>query len=78
MPETAHRTPRAGHGAAADHQLVTLAFAADHFSVHPRTLRRRIADGTITAYRIGRMIRVDLDEVGPALVTTVTGRRTRA
>jgi excisionase family DNA binding protein len=33
-------------------------------SVSTRTIRRRIADGSITGYRFGpRVIRVDLDEV---------------
>jgi excisionase family DNA binding protein len=32
------------------------------------TIRRRIADGTLTGYRIGRAIRVDLNEVDDRLV----------
>jgi hypothetical protein len=32
--------------------------------VSPKTIRRRIADGSLTGYRFGpRIIRVDLDEV---------------
>jgi excisionase family DNA binding protein len=38
--------------------------AASHAGVSTRTIRRRIADGSITGYRFGpRVIRVDLDEV---------------
>lgn len=58
--------------------LVSLAVAAEHIGVHPKTLRRRIADGTLTGYRIGRMVRVDLDEVARCLITTITTTRTVA
>ncbi|MBO0607551.1 helix-turn-helix domain-containing protein [Myceligenerans salitolerans] len=51
--------------------LVTLADAAAHFHVSVKTLRRRIADGTITGYRIGRLIRVDLDELTRRLVVAI-------
>lgn len=45
----------------------TLAQAAARYGVHPKTIRRRVADGTITAYRIGpRLVRVDPDEVDAA------------
>jgi excisionase family DNA binding protein len=38
--------------------------AAQLASVSTKTIRRRIADGSITGYRFGpRVIRVDLDEV---------------
>lgn len=38
--------------------------AAEIGDVSPRTIRRRIADGSLTGYRFGpRIIRVDLDEV---------------
>lgn len=48
--------------------LVTLQEAALHFKVNTKTIRRRIADGTITGYRFGpRLLRVDLDEVQAAL-----------
>ncbi len=43
---------------------LTLAEAADLMSVSVRTLRRRIADGTIPAYRCGRrVIRVRIDDL---------------
>lgn len=48
--------------------------AADYAHCNPRTIRRRIADGTLTAYRFGpRMIRVDLDEVDAMMrpITTI-------
>lgn len=49
-------------------RLVSLAVAAEALNIHPRTIRRRISDGTITGYRVGRLIKVDLDEVETKLV----------
>ncbi|MDV6292250.1 helix-turn-helix domain-containing protein [Rhodococcus aetherivorans] len=49
-----------------DRRLVSLAAAAAEYGVHPRTIRRRISDGTITGYKLGRLIRVDPDEVAAA------------
>ena len=38
--------------------------AADYAGVCTKTIRRWIADGRLTAYRVGpRLIRVDLDEL---------------
>lgn len=38
--------------------------AASHLNCSPRTLRRMIARGEITGYRVGaRMLRVDLEEL---------------
>jgi excisionase family DNA binding protein len=51
--------------------LVSLAAAAEQFGVSVQTLRRRIADGTITGYRVGRLIRVDPDEVAEHLLVTI-------
>lgn len=43
---------------------ITIAEAAEQRDCHPRTIRRRIADGTLTAYRMGpRLIRIDADEL---------------
>lgn len=45
-------------------RLAPIAEAAAVIDCHPRTIRRRIADGSLAAYRVGpRMLRVDLDEV---------------
>lgn len=42
--------------------------AANYAGCHPRTIRRRIADGSIAGYRLGpRLIRVDLDELDASL-----------
>lgn len=49
-------------------QLVSLAEASKLFDVSPKTLRRRIADGSLTGYRLGpRLIKVDLEEVDAIL-----------
>ncbi len=49
-------------------RLASLADAADYAAVNPRTIRRRIADGSITGYRVGpRIIRIDLDELDALL-----------
>lgn len=52
-------------------KLVSLVEAADEFSVCVKTIRRRIADGTVTGYKVGRVIRVDLDELRRTLVMTM-------
>ncbi|WP_157237143.1 helix-turn-helix domain-containing protein [Promicromonospora sukumoe] len=52
-------------------RLVSLRDAAEVFGVSVKTIRRRIADGTVTGYRIGSLIRVDLDELRAALVVRI-------
>lgn len=48
-----------------------LADAAEMYGVSVKTLRRRIADGSLTGYRLGsRIILVDLDELD-ALLTPI-------
>lgn len=54
-------------------QLATLADVAARFGVSQRTVRRRIAEGKITAYRFGpTLIRVDPDEVASLLTPIPT------
>jgi excisionase family DNA binding protein len=43
--------------------------------VSVKTLRRRITDGTITGYRIGRLVRVDLDELSQRLAVAIPTAR---
>lgn len=56
-------------------RLVTLVEAAQEFSVCTKTIRRRIATGTITGYKVGRVIRVDLDELRRELVVQMPSAR---
>jgi excisionase family DNA binding protein len=52
--------------------LVSINQAAEYASVSSKTIRRRISDGTIRGYRMGRRcIRVDLAEVDRALFQTI-------
>ena len=45
-------------------KLVTMAAAAEHAAVSVKTIRRRVAAGDLTGYRMGsRLIRVDLHEL---------------
>jgi excisionase family DNA binding protein len=45
-------------------RLGSLYEAAAAWHVHPDTIRRRVASGELTGYKLGRKIlRVDLDEV---------------
>jgi hypothetical protein len=47
-----------------DAELVSVPVAAAHFHIHPDTVRRRISEGSLTAYRMGpRVLRVDLREL---------------
>lgn len=51
--------------------LVSLAVAAERFGISIKTLRRRISDGTVHGYRVGRLIRVDLDELSEHLIVEI-------
>lgn len=49
-------------------ELASLAKGAEYADISIWTLRRRISDGTIPAYRVGpRLLRVDLNEVDAML-----------
>lgn len=49
-------------------RLGSIADAAEFAGVNPKTIRRRIADGSLTGYRMGpRLIRVDLAELDALL-----------
>jgi excisionase family DNA binding protein len=58
------------------HRYERLETAAERLDVHPRTLRRMIARGEITGYRLGsKTLRVDPAEIDAALrpIPTVDG-----
>lgn len=45
-------------------ELITLDDASDRLALDPKTLRRYVAQGRLTGYRIGpRALRVDAEEV---------------
>jgi excisionase family DNA binding protein len=44
-------------------KLVPLAAGAESVNVHARTLRRLIAKGELPAYRVGKNIKVDLNDL---------------
>lgn len=45
-------------------RLASISEAAEYAACNPRTIRRRIADGSLSGYRMGaRLIRVDLNEL---------------
>jgi excisionase family DNA binding protein len=54
-------------------QLVSISTAAEHLGLSEKSLRRYIANGLITGYRVGqrRLIRVDLLEVESRLLTPI-------
>jgi excisionase family DNA binding protein len=53
-------------------KMVSIAAAADHYGVSRQTVRRWIASGKITAYRVDpRLIRVDLEEIEARIIHTV-------
>ncbi|GGL33308.1 excisionase family DNA-binding protein [Phycicoccus endophyticus] len=59
---------------AARRSYESLSQAAERTGISTKTLRRRIADGALTAYRCGRLIRLDPDDVDRILVKVPNGR----
>ena len=55
--------------------LVSLVVAAESLGVSVKTIRRRISDGTVRGYRVGRLIRVDLEELRKSLVVEIPTMR---
>lgn len=56
-------------------RLDSIQVAAGIAGVHPKTIRRWIAEGRITGYRMGpRLVRVDLDELADTLLQPIGGR----
>lgn len=50
-------------------EVWTVRQAAEFLNCHPETVKRRVRDGRLTRYSIGRNIRVDAAEVRALLVT---------
>jgi hypothetical protein len=51
--------------------FVSLAVAADVFGISIKTVRRRISDGTVHGYLVGRLIRVDLEELRDRMLVEI-------
>lgn len=67
---------KAPSGSITRRQLASLDEAAQYFGCSTKTLRRRIADGTITGYRSGpRAVRIDLNEAENALLRPIPSAR---
>lgn len=57
-------------------RLATIADAAEYAACSHKTIRRRVADGTLPAYRFGkRALRIDLNELDRALRKIPTAGR---
>lgn len=53
-------------------RLTSIADAAAYLDCSERTIRRRVASGQLTAYRLGpRLLRIDLDELDAALLKPI-------
>lgn len=52
--------------------------AARECDISAKTIRRRIADGTVPAYRVGRLVKVDLDAAAAALLKPMNPAARRA
>lgn len=64
-----------GSGEPSMPKLVSLAEAAEQFGISVKTLRRRISDGTVRGYRVGRLIRVDMNDLLENLVEEIPAAR---
>jgi excisionase family DNA binding protein len=64
-------TPAPIH-ASAGRRYASLAKAAAYADCNERTLRRHIASGDLTGYRLGRVIRIDLEELDAWLTPVPT------
>jgi excisionase family DNA binding protein len=52
----------------ADDRLVSIATAASYLGVNERTIRNKLYDGTLKAYKLGpRVVRLRLSEIDAAL-----------
>ncbi len=55
--------------------LISLAEAAEVLGVSVKTIRRRIADGSIRGYRVGRLIRVNKEDLRTSLIIEIPTAR---
>jgi excisionase family DNA binding protein len=50
-------------GSSTNRRYASLADAATYVNCNERTIRRHISAGRLRGYRLGRLVRVDLDEL---------------
>ena len=56
----------------ASRRFASLGTAAATYDVNPRTVRRWIAEGLITGYRVGgKIVKVDLNEIDRTVVSVI-------
>jgi len=55
--------------------LVSLDVAANVFGISIKTVRRRISDGTVHGYHVGRLIRVDLEELRDRMLVEIPTKK---
>ncbi|SNU01058.1 DNA binding domain-containing protein, excisionase family [Ruaniaceae bacterium KH17] len=55
--------------------LVALVEAAEKLGISVKTLRRRISEGSVRGYRVGRLIRVDMNELLDSLLIEIPSVR---
>ena len=53
-------------------QMLTIAQAAERWQIGQRTVRREIALGNLRSYRMGRIIRIDPDDLDALFTATDT------
>ena len=72
MPTTAPSQTKRRRAPRADvPRLASMDVAADFLDVHPRTVRRMVSDGELKAYRVGRLVKIDMNEVWALAATPV-------
>jgi len=65
-----HLAPVNGSGRPA-RRLASLAKAGKEYDVSEKTVRRWISSGLITGYRVGKLVKVDLDEIEAKVVEVI-------
>jgi excisionase family DNA binding protein len=64
MPNPTNQRTRRGRDAVPARRFASVEVAADYADVSTRTIRRYIADGRLTGYRVGpRLVKVDLADL---------------
>lgn len=53
--------------------FITIDQAAERLGLHPRTVRRMICGGELPAYRVGRFVRIDPDDLSSVVRPVVAG-----